>query len=266
MKLFIGWVATSGVLLTAAAADAQVLVPYRIGAAPMVVSDVGGPYAAMPPGDYAPRYAPAVLPPRAIDAMAREMGFQPLGAPQQRGVVYTLSAINIDGEDGRLVIDARSGRILRFMPAYRMGDRMGEEVVTNYGPAGAMPELPQYRRAPPAVGPAVGPRVASRSPTAVPLPKKAPARAVATPAKPVTPPVAVAVPPAAPAAAPAAPAEQQAVVQPKPDDVRVIPLTPAAAATPPAAAPSVAAPAVEAKPAAPATEVAPALPPVQPTE
>ena len=271
MKLFIGWVATSGVLLSAAAADAQVLVPYRIGAAPMVVSDVGGPYAAMPredfgPRDFGPRYAPAVLPPRAIDAMAREMGFQPLGAPQQRGVVYTMSAINIDGEDGRLVLDARSGRILRFMPAYRMGDRMGEEVVTNYGPAGAMPELPQYRRAP---QPAVGPKVASRTPTAVPLPKKAPVRAVATPAKPVTPPVAVAVPPASPAtAAPAVPAEQQAVVQPKPDEVRVIPMTaaPAAAATPPAAAPTVAAPPVEAKPAAPATEATPAPPPVQPTE
>jgi hypothetical protein len=267
MKLFIGWVATSGVLLTAAAADAQVLVPYRIGAAPTVVSDVGGPYAALPPGDFGPRYAPAVLPPRAIDAMAREMGFQPLGAPQQRGVVYTLSAINIDGEDGRLVIDARSGRILRFMPAYRMGDRMGEEVVTTYGPAGPVPELPQYRRAPQPR--AALPKVASRTPS-VPLPKAPPARAVATPTKPVAAaPVAVAVPPAAPAATtPAAPAEQQAVVQPKPDEARVIPMTPApaAAVAPAPATPTVAPPPVEAKPAAPAAEATPAAPPVQGVE
>jgi hypothetical protein len=270
MKLFIGWVATSGVLLGAAAADAQGLVPYRIGAAPMTVSDVGGPYAALPPDYDGPRYAPPALPPRAIDAIVREMGYEPLGAPQQRGAVYTVSAINIDGEDGRVVLDARNGRILRFIPAYRMGDRMGEEVVTTYGPAGAMPELPQYRRAPqPNVASpqprAAAPKVASRTPS-VPLPKAPLARAVATPAKPVAAPVAVAVPPAAPAVvAPAVPAEQQAVVAPKPDEVRVIPMTPPPAAEV-APAPTVAAPAVEAKPATPAPEAAPAAPPVQGAE
>jgi hypothetical protein len=267
MKLFIGWVAAAGVL-AATSAEAQVPVPYRLGAPPAVmVSDVGGPYAAVPP-DYGPaRYGPppyalAVLPPREVFEIAREMGFQPLGAPQQRGLVYTLSAINVDGEDGRLVIDARNGRIMRFMPAYRMGDRMGEETASTYGPAGVMPELPQYRRAPQPL-----PRVASRTPS-VRLPKKMPARAVATPAKPVTPAVPVAVAP--PVVAPAAPVAQQAVVTPKPDEVRVIPMTatpPAAAPeTPAPAAPTVAAPPVEAKPAAPASEApatgtAPAAPP-----
>ncbi len=277
MKLFIGWVATAGVLVTTAA-EAQVPAPYRLGApAVTTVSDVGGPYAAAPP-DLPPYYGPSrfapppyalsVLPPREIFEIARAMGFQPLGAPQQRGLVYTLSAINIDGEDGRLVIDARNGRIMRFMPAYRMGDRMGEETASTYGPAGAMPELPQYRRAP--QRPAAMPRVASRTPTTVPLPKKTPPRAVATPAKPVTPAVPVAVAP--PAATPAAPAAQQAVVTPKPDEVRVIPLTaapPPAAATPetPApAAPTVAAPPVEAKPVAPASEAAPAAPPAAPAQ
>lgn len=284
MKLFIGWVATAGVLVTSAA-EAQVPAPYRLGAgAAVTVSDVGGPYAALPP-DLPPRYglsryapppyALSVLPPREIFAIARETGFEPLGMPQQRGLVYTLAAINVDGEDGRLVIDARTGRILRFMPAYRLRDRMGEETVVTYGPAAAIPELPQYRRPQPGVplreGAApreVTPRVASRTPTAVPLPKKSPAKAVATPAKPVTPAVPVAVTP--PVATPAAPVEQQAVVAPKPDEVRVIPMT----ATPPApetpaaapAAPTVAAPATEAKPAAPATEAAPAAPPVQGVE
>jgi hypothetical protein len=259
MKLFIGWIATSGVLLTAAAAEAQVLVPYRIGTVPMAVSDVGGPYAAMPredfgPRDFGPRYAPAVLPPRAIDAMAREMGYQPLGAPQQRGVVYTVSAINPDGDDGRLVVDARNGRILRFMPAYRMGDRINADVVAAYGPAGPMPELPQYRRP---SQPGAAPKVASRTPASVPLPKKAPVRAVATPARPVAPTAPVAVAPVVP---PTAPAEQQAVVQPKADEVRVIPMTAQPAEAP--AAPAAAAPVVEARP-APATEAAPAAPPVQ---
>lgn len=282
MKLFIGWVATASVLVTGAA-EAQVPAPYRLGmGAAVTVSDVGGPYAALPP-DLPPgygqsRYAPApytlsVLPPREIFAIARETGFEPLGVPQQRGLVYTLSAINVDGEDGRLVIDARTGRILRFMPAYRLRDRMGEETVVTYGPAAAMPELPQYRRPQPGVPSREGavlreaaPRVASRTPAAVPLPKKSPAKAVATPAKPVTPAVPVAVTP--PVAAPAAPVEQQAVVAPKPDEVRVIPMTatpPAATETP--AAPTVAAPATEAKPATPpAAEVTPAAPPVQGVE
>ena len=286
MKLFIGWVATAGVLVTTAA-EAQVPAPYRLGSgAAVTVSDVGGPYAALPPDlppHYGPsRYAPppytlSVLPPREIFAIARETGFEPLGVPQQRGLVYTLAAINPDGEDGRLVIDARTGRILRFMPAYRLRDRMGEETVVTYGPATVMPELPQYRRPQPGVPLREGaapreaaPRVASRTPAAVPLPKKSPAKAVATPAKPVTPAVPVAVTP--PVVAPVAPVEQQAVVAPKPDEVRVIPLTatpPAAPETPAAApaAPTVAAPATEAKPAAPtATEASPAAPPVQGVE
>ena len=270
MKQYLGWVVSAAVLTGAAAANAQVLVPYRLAPPAVVISDVDGPYAAMRPGPLGPRYAPAVLPPREIAAIARESGFAPLGMPQQRGLVYTVSAINDGGEDGRLVVDARSGRILRFMPAWRMGDRMGEETVTAYGPVGTMPELPQYRRPQPGgslregATPREGaaPRVASRTPPAVPLPKKSPAKAVATPAKPVAPAVPLAVTP--PVAVPAAPVEQQAVVQPKPDDVRVIPMTatpPAATETP--AAPTVAAPPVEAKPTAPAETAAP---PVQPTE
>jgi len=246
MKLFVGWVASAGVLFTAAAADAQTLVPYRPGVA-VVASDLGGPYAAMPP-EMGPRYE--LLPPREIFAIARESGFAPLGALQQRGLVYTLAAIDQDGEDGRLVIDARSGRIIRFMPASRMGGRMGEEVVTSYGPVGAYrpdtaappPYVRDDRRAPPsaALPNNVLPHVASRSP-AVPLPKAAPPRAVASPAKPVAPAPAVAVaPPVAPT--PAAAAVQQAVVAPKPDPVRVIPLDAAPAA------PSVATAPVEAKP------------------
>ena len=56
----------------------------------------------------------------------RENGFSPLGVPQQRGLFYTIAVIDRRGDDGRLVIDARNGRIVRFMPAYRMGDNFDD--------------------------------------------------------------------------------------------------------------------------------------------
>ena len=53
--------------------------------------------------------------------MVRENGFSPLGIPQRRGLVYTIAVIDRGGGDGRLIIDARTGRIIRFLPAYRHG-------------------------------------------------------------------------------------------------------------------------------------------------
>jgi hypothetical protein len=262
MKLFLGSVAAAGVLIAATAAAAQVLPSYRIGGG-AIVSDVDGPYAAMPPR---PRYAQPVLEPREIDAIARDSGFSPLGAPQQRGFVYTISAINLDGEDGRLVIDARDGRILRFMPAYRMGDRMNEEIVTTYGPVGPPPALPEprpdYRAAP--RPPAPLPRMASRTPN-VPLPKAAPPHAVATPPKPVA-----AAPVAAPPLATSPPlvpesAQQSAAVQPKAAETTgAVAAGPTVAQAPVEARASAdAAPATEAKPAA---EAASAPSGIQPTQ
>ena len=65
---------------------------------------------------------PTLLPPQEVYTVVRDSGFSPLGIPQLRGLVYTISVIDRGGDDGRLVIDARTGRIIRFMPAYRMGD------------------------------------------------------------------------------------------------------------------------------------------------
>src|SRR4051812_29190925 len=96
VKVLMGGVAGAGGLATATA-NAQGPAPYRIGGPVVIASDFVGPYAAMPP-----RYAPMVLPPREVYAIVRENGFSPLGAPQQRGAVYTISAIDPDGEDGRL--------------------------------------------------------------------------------------------------------------------------------------------------------------------
>ena len=195
MKLFTGWAVSAGLVFVAAAANAQVLAPTGIAQATRV-SDVGGPYAAMPSEAPPPGYGPRLLPPMEVTAIVRESGFSPLGSPQQRGLVYTISVIDRGGDDGRLVIDARSGRIIRFIPAYRMGDNFNGDLDVAYGPVGPLPPPTNssYRRAP--RPPLPIPHVASRS--ATPLPK-APQNA----AKP-------AAPPAQQSAATAKPVEPQA--------------------------------------------------------
>jgi hypothetical protein len=176
MKLFMGWAVSAGLIFASAAVNAQVLTAGGIGPVTRV-SDVGGLYAAMPPGYYGPR----LLPPMEITAIVRESGFSPLGIPQQRGLVYTISVIDRGGDDGRLVIDARSGRIIRFIPAYRMGDNFNGDLDLSYGPVGPLPPInSSYRRAP--RPPLPIPHVASRS--AAPLPKALPhARPEAAPAQ-----------------------------------------------------------------------------------
>ena len=130
MKLFTGWVVSAGLVFTATAANAQMQAPYQVDRSPYTaVSDVGGPYAAMPPEApragapyYGPAYGPTLLPPNEVYAVLRDNGFSPLGIPRQRGLFYTIAVIDRGGDDGRLVIDARTGRIVRFTPAYRMSD------------------------------------------------------------------------------------------------------------------------------------------------
>src|SRR4029453_15612089 len=140
MKLFTGWVVSAGLVVMAAGASAQVLAPKESGRSPYtVVSDVEGPYAAMPPDIPAPRYGPTLLPPTEVYTVVRENGFLPLGIPERRGVVYTISVIDRGGDDGRLVIDARTGRIVRFIPAYRMGDNFNDDLTGSFGLVGAPP-------------------------------------------------------------------------------------------------------------------------------
>jgi hypothetical protein len=191
MKLFMAWAVSAGLVFVAAVANAQVLTPQVL--MPQVLtpyevvpttraSDVGGPYAAMPPEApvAAPGYGPRLLPAAEVYTIVRESGFSPLGIPQQRGLVYTISVINTAGDDGKLVIDARSGRIMRFMPAYRMGDNFNDDLNVAYGPVGPLPVNSSYRRAP--RPPLPVPHVASRSGA---LPKAAPgaAKAAAKPAE-----------------------------------------------------------------------------------
>jgi hypothetical protein len=271
MKLFSGWMVPAALVLTAAAANAQTSAPHQVaGSRYSVVSDFDGPYEGMPQEGMPqeappPRYGgPMLLAPEEIYAILRENGFSPLGIPQQRGFVYTIAVIDRGGDDGRLVIDARTGRIIRFMPAYRMGGHFHGDLRVPFGPMGALPPVSAVRGPPRPPGSV--PHFASRAP-AVPLPKAAPPRAgeapkpmAATPApetpvqqsaavqaKPVEPPAAsqAAAPvETKPAAPPLQPTQQSAAVQAKPADA---PTAPQAAAPAP----------VEAKPAA---------PPVQPTQ
>jgi hypothetical protein len=211
MKFFTGCVAAATLALAAAAAQAQVPAGGISGGAYVAVSDFGGPYIA-PEAAPQPRYgygyeergpAPALLPASEVYAVLRENGFAPLGIPRLRGAVYTIAAIDRRGDDGRLLIDARDGRIIRFMPAadaYGMAPADEAPAVAPYEPQTALPPPTMVRSGPPRP-PAAIPHVASRS---VPLPKAAPPRAsapVAAAAKPVE---------------QAQPAQQTAAVQARP--------------------------------------------------
>jgi hypothetical protein len=185
MRRFIsGWITTfatgSVLVLTAAAGQAQTRVADEIRSPypPDDAAIVGrGPYAAVPPpgairGGYQGGYGgyDDAMPPFEVVRIIRSTGYQPLGIPVRRRWVYTISAINPDGYDGRVVLDARTGRIMRFVPAEVSDD----EVVVSYGPPGQPPAPPpQY---PPSIQrmnartslrpPMPVPRVASRTPQA----------------------------------------------------------------------------------------------------
>jgi hypothetical protein len=164
MKFLMGWAVAAAVAITTAGAQAQVRAPYT------AVSDVGDPYSAMPreapPPRYGYGYGPTLLPPTEVYTVVRESGFSPLGIPRLRGFVYTISVVDRGGGDGRLMIDARTGRVLRFVPAYRMGDNFDDGLTMNYGPRGPLPPT-HYVGGPPRP-PASVPHVASRN---VPMPK-----------------------------------------------------------------------------------------------
>jgi hypothetical protein len=210
MKLITGWAVSAGLVLAATAAHAQMPAPsdaatpsYR------ATSDFDGPYPGTPPEPPAYRqgygygrdyddqgygYGPPLMPPLEVYAILRETGFLPLGIPHQRGLVYTIAVVNRAGNDGRLVIDARTGRILRFEPAGRWGESAEREAPPPaYRQQSALPPPTVIQGQGMLRPPAPIPRVASR---AVPTPRPAPARpvipeasqqsaAVAAPAKPV---------------------------------------------------------------------------------
>lgn len=201
-------------------------------------------------------FAPEVLSPREIADLARDAGFEPLGVPYQRGLVYTLAALNPDGDDGRLVIDARSGRVLRFMPAWQMGDAMETVTVASYGRIQGLPRFIEHN--PPRPPRSVG-RLASRTPpTNPPLPRPSPQQSTKGPSPAAAGTAATAVAPVKDASKPATDAAKIEPGKTEPAKTDATPKQEAAATqTKPAAAPAPAP--VEAKP-------APAGPAIQPTE
>ncbi len=200
MKFITGSLA-AGLVLLAGSAQAQVPGHYR------AVSDVGAPYAVgprvvpPPPYEAGPRdgYGPSLLPSTEVYSVLRDNGFSPLGIPRLRGFVYTIAALDRDGSGGRLVIDARNGRILRFMPRRWGGDNYYEEQSMLRGPlpgpVGSPPPQvqPPQAQAPQAQPPqANGPDQAAVRPSrpaqvasrAVPMPKASPLAAKPAPAAP----------------------------------------------------------------------------------
>jgi hypothetical protein len=242
MRLSAGWAVSAMLVAAATAANAQA--PGR--AQYQAASDFEGPYVGGPPPGPAPGYygvrpeygppaayapppgygPPPLLPPQEVYAVLRDNGFSPLGAPYQRGLTYVIAVIDRGGEDGRLVIDARNGRIIRFTPAFRSNGYYGERSgyygdryapPPPYGPPGVLPPMaPISGEARPTVP---APHLASRG---VPLPQPKPSIAGKQPE--VTPQksAAVQVKPEAPAPKPAAPSTTAQAA---------VPLTPAQAAT-----------------------------------
>jgi hypothetical protein len=198
MKLFTGSLA-AGLVLLAGSAQAQVPGPYENGRPRYTAaSDFGGPDAVAPhpvPGPQyvpGPRYGyspgPGLLPSTEVYSVLRDNGFSPLGIPRLRGFVYTIAVIDRGGADGRLIIDARNGRIIRFLPAYRTDDNFDQEQSALRGPFMAQPPQTQapQAQAPQAQAPdQAAPRpsrpahVASR---VVPMPKASPIAAKPAPA------------------------------------------------------------------------------------
>jgi len=237
-----GWAASAMLVVAATAANAQGLGARYQAASDVAAPYVGGPPPAPPPVYYGapPAYGPPAayapppgygppppLPVQEVYAVLRDNGFSPLGAPYQRGLTYVIAVLDRGGEDGRLVIDARNGRIISFTPAFRWsngyygerhgyyGDRYAPP--PPYGPPGILPPMaPISGEARPPVS---VPHLTSRS---VPLQQSKPALAGKPEAAPQKS-AAVEMKPAAPAPKPAAaaPSTVQAAV----------PLTSAQAAT-----------------------------------
>ena len=239
MKLLAAWAMSAGLVVGSvvlvSAANAQGAAPNSADQARMSrASDMDGPYADAPPpvppmpprpygygygpgpdygyappppyggppyGGYGGGYGPPLMPLPEVYAVLRDNGFSPLGAPFQRGMTYVIAAMDRGGEDGRLVIDARTGRIIRFVPASRWGEAYDHMRYENDYPPGPIPPPTVIRGIPRPPGSI--PHIASRT---VPVPSPKPAVA----------------------GRPAEPTQQSAAVETKP-----------AASTPPAQTPSV---------------------------
>lgn len=154
-----------------------------------------GPYGAIPSARLdRPMDARPMLPPSQVMSVLRSTGYSPLGRITQRGWIYTVAALDPRGDDGRLIIDARTGRIMRFIPALDVDARLNDRMTEVYGPPGPPPVLDVPRRGalldlqhaprPPVAVPKTAQRPAPKAASRMPQPTSVPAQQqAATPAQ-----------------------------------------------------------------------------------
>jgi hypothetical protein len=185
-------------------------------AAVLLLAAVGAAHAQLlppigePPPHYASRAPDPAMPSHEVTDILRSRGFLPMGGPVKRGEYYIVRAMHQSGEQGRVVINAFSGRFIEFVPASQVAaapppgrDAM---VLVYQGPTfpprdlgRAVPPPPPVSRAlpppPSARGvprpPASIPRIATRTPAVAPKPRPqaAPQRPDSAQAPPVPAPV-----------------------------------------------------------------------------
>jgi len=203
-----------------------------VAAAPAVAQPMG-PRGTEPPYGYGagpPSYEDA-LPPYEILASVRSAGFRPLSRPVRRGPVYVVFAADRYLVDVRVMVDARTGRVVSATrlagalsggPGYDGHDVMPRSQTLGYPPLADHPPR-GYERPP--VPPANVPGVPDVPPTAdagrhlpsarAPLPRSRPGDAVTGSVKEGQPSAetpSAATPPAVPGAAAATPPQQPAMV------------------------------------------------------
>jgi hypothetical protein len=191
------------------------------------------------PGPVYPGYALG-LPPHEIVTIVRSTGLEPLYRPVRHGPSYVLRAADPAGQEMRVTVDARSGRVLQIIPV--LGPRYAvmpppygrppgriAMVPDGYGPNSRITALPPGVEGPPMIGPGIGapPSVPPRAPAA-----GAPPAGQAGP-----PPLPRPRPKVAAAPSPAAPAAKPAPAAPSPAEAKAAGET-TGAVTPPAAKPA----------------------------
>ena len=83
--------------------------------------------------------APGVLPPYEIVTIIRSTGLDPLGRPMRRGAIYALHAIGRDGDEVRVLVNARSGKIIKVTPVETASRLPPKAIVEPYGPPRYIP-------------------------------------------------------------------------------------------------------------------------------
>jgi hypothetical protein len=109
----------------------------------------------------------AVIAPPEVTAIVQSNGMKPLTPPMRYGPSYMLRALDPNGQEVRVVVNARSGRIIAvrpvFGPRYAVVPPYGRPAAgvplaeDSYGPNPRVAALPPDADGPPGAGPGYGP-------------------------------------------------------------------------------------------------------------